>query len=84
MSEERPSGLPRVKTRLPFEQVQSPLTGQTGKLFMLAVLMAACAAAAAYMLLVERMPWTDMRVVGPAIGALWFGLRIFMNLTPKI
>ncbi|MBY0564452.1 MAG: hypothetical protein K2P58_09720 [Hyphomonadaceae bacterium] len=84
MSGERPSGLPRVRPRLPFEPVQSPLTGQTGKLFLLALLMAACVAAAAYMLLVARMPWTDMRVVGPAIGALWFGLRIFMNLTPKL
>jgi hypothetical protein len=36
------------------------------------------------MLIVQRMPWADMRVVGPAIGALWFGLRIFMNLTPKV
>lgn len=84
MSEERPSGLPRVKARLPFKEAQSPLTGQAGKLFLLAILMSSCAAAAAYMLLVARMPWTDMRVVGPAIGALWFGLRIFMNLTPKL
>jgi len=84
VSEERPSALPRVKARLPFEPIQSPLTGQSGKLFMLAVLMAACAAAAGYMALVQRMPWSDMRVIAPAIGAFWFGLRIFMNLTPKV
>jgi hypothetical protein len=46
--------------------------------------MAVCIAAAGYMALIEHMPLTDMRVVGPAIGALWFGLRIFMNLTPKV
>jgi hypothetical protein len=29
------------------------------------------------------MPWTDMRVIAPAIGALWFGLRLFITLTPR-
>ena len=84
MSEERPPALPRVKTRQPFAPIQSPLTNNAGKLFLLALLMSACAAASAYMALVQHMPWTDMRVVGPAIGAGWFGLRIFMNLTPRI
>jgi hypothetical protein len=76
--------LPRPKMRLPFEPIQSPLSGQSGKVFLFAVLAIVCAAAAAYMALVERLPWTDMRVVGPAIGALWFGLRVFMSLTPKV
>ena len=84
MSEQQPPELPRPKARLPFEPVQSPLSGQSGKVFLFAVLGVVCAAAAAYMALVERLPWTDMRVVGPAIGALWFGLRVFMSLTPKV
>jgi hypothetical protein len=67
-----------------FEPIRSPLSGQGGKLFLFSVLGLVCAGAAAYMALVERMPWTDMRVVGPAIGALWFGLRVFMSLTPKV
>jgi len=36
------------------------------------------------MALVQRMPLTDMRVVAPAIGAFWFGLRVFISLTPKV
>ena len=86
MSEERPpeNGLPRPKGRLPFEPIRSPLSGQGGKVFLFAVLAIACGAAAAYMAVVQRMPWTDMRVMGPAIGAIWFGLRVFMSLTPKV
>lgn len=61
-----------------------PLSGKGGKLFLFAVLAAVCGAAAAYMALVQRMPLTDMRVVAPGIGALWFGLRVFMSLTPKV
>lgn len=61
-----------------------PLSGKGGKLFMFAVLAVLCGAGAAYMALVQRMPLTDMRVVAPAIGALWFGLRVFISLTPKV
>lgn len=60
-----------------------PLSGKGGKVFVFAVLAAVCGAGAAYMALVQRMPLTDMRVVAPSIGALWFGLRVFMGLTPK-
>lgn len=61
-----------------------PLSGKGGKVFIFAVLAALCGAGAAYMALVQRMPFTDMRVVAPAIGALWFGLRVFISLTPKV
>ena len=61
-----------------------PLSGKGGKLFLFAVLAAVCGAAATYMALVQRMPLTDMRVVAPAIGALWFGLRVFISLAPKV
>jgi hypothetical protein len=60
-----------------------PLSGKGGKVFVFAVLAVICGAGAAYMALVQRMPITDMRVVAPSIGALWFGLRVFMGLTPK-
>jgi hypothetical protein len=59
-----------------------PLSGKGGKLFLFAALAVVCGAAAGYMALVQRMPLTDMRVVAPAIGALWFGLRVFMSLMP--
>ena len=81
---EPPPELPRHKARLPFEPMQSPLSGRSGKVFLFAVLAVACGAAAAYMALVQGMPWTDMRVIGPGIGAVWFGLRVFMSLTPKV
>ncbi|MBL8545245.1 MAG: hypothetical protein JNL81_02205 [Hyphomonadaceae bacterium] len=61
-----------------------PLSGKGGKLFLFAVLAIVCGAAAAYMAVVQHMPVTDMRVVAPAIGALWFGLRVFMHLAPKV
>ena len=61
-----------------------PLGGRGGKLFLFAVLALVCGGGAAYMALVQRMPLTDMRVVAPAIGALWFGLRVFMSLAPKV
>lgn len=61
-----------------------PLSGKGGKVFVFAVLAALCGAGAACMALVQHMPLTDMRVVAPAIGALWFGLRVFISLTPKV
>ncbi|MEQ1810819.1 MAG: hypothetical protein ABL889_12885 [Terricaulis sp.] len=61
-----------------------PLSGKGGKVFIFAVLAVLCGVGAAYMALVQRMPFTDMRVVAPAIGALWFGLRVFISLTPKV
>ncbi len=73
----------RRASRSPLTPIR-PLGGKGGKVFVFAVVAALCGAGAAYMALVQRMPLTDMRVVAPAIGALWFGLRVFMGLTPKV
>ena len=73
----------RRPSRSPLEPIK-PLSGKGGKLFLFAVLAVLCGAASAYMALVQRMPLMDMRVVAPAIGALWFGLRVFISLTPKV
>ena len=62
----------------------TPISGKGGKVFVFAVLAVLCGAGAAYMALVQLMPLTDMRVVAPAIGAFWFGLRVFISLTPKV
>ena len=78
-----PAGVPIAKRRDPFEPIQAPLSGKAGKIFLLLALTIACGVGAAYMGLVQHLPLTDMRVVAPAIGALWFGLRVFMNVTPK-
>ena len=72
----RPSRSPMAPLR--------PLSGKSGGLFLSTVLAFLCGAAAAYMALVQHMPITDMRVVAPAIGAVWFALRVLMTLTPKV
>ena len=75
--------MPPPTNRRPLPQPIQLMGGQGGRLFLLAALAVACAGAAAYMALVQHLPLTDMRIVAPAIGAMWFGLRIFMNLTPR-
>jgi hypothetical protein len=75
--------IPPPRNRRPTPEPIQLMGGQGGRLFILVLLAVACGGAAAYMALVQHMPLTDMRVVAPAIGAMWFGLRIFMNLTPK-
>ena len=60
-----------------------PFTGGKGKTLLFLSIIVACGGAAAYMFFVQNMPWSDMRVIAPAIGALWFGLRLFMTLTPR-
>ncbi|MES1157161.1 MAG: hypothetical protein ABUL73_05210 [Alphaproteobacteria bacterium] len=88
MSETDPPDGPRVtwaKKRLPFEVTPSPFQPANRIKFLLfAVLTISLAALAGYMYLVWRFPLTDGRVVAPAIGALWFALRIFMMLTPRV
>jgi len=60
-----------------------PFAGGRGKPVMFAAVIIVCAGLAAYMYFVEHMPVMDMRVIAPAVGALWFGVRLFMTLTPK-
>lgn len=80
-----PEGDPPVaKRRDPFAPIESPLSGNRGKLFLFSVLAIACAGLAGYMYAVQHFPWTDMRVIGPAIGAVWFGLRVFMAAAPRV
>ena len=73
----------RVKARMPYEPMPLPFTGGQGKTLLFVSIVAACAGLAAYMYFVQHMPLTDMRVAAPAVGALWFGLRLFMTLTPR-
>jgi hypothetical protein len=48
-----------------------------------AVLACGFAAVAVYMGLVLRLPLTSGYVAGPAVGALWFGLRLIMVVGSK-
>ena len=80
MSEERPpqEGLPRPKSRLPFEQKPFGSAVKQGALFVYAALTVALVGVALYMALAVGHPLTSAYVAGPAIGALWFGLRLLM------
>jgi hypothetical protein len=84
MSEESPPPNPlENRRRVSFEPMPMPFTGARGKTVLFLAIGGLCAAAAAYMFFVQHMPWTDMRVIAPAVGALWFALRLFMTLTPR-
>lgn len=77
---------PRPKARLPF--VQRPLTpgGTLLRRAGVAVHTALClglAGLAAYMNLVDGHALQSPYVVAPAVGAIWFALRLFMRLAPR-
>ncbi len=78
MSEETPSELPRTKARLPFEPRPFGSALRGGALVVYSLLALGLAAFAVYMGVVAGHPVTSGYVAAPAIGALWFGLRLFM------
>jgi hypothetical protein len=72
-------GLPRTETRLPFKAPDGPGRGfKTASLVFYAVLVAGLIGLTLYMALAVGHPLTSAYVAGPAIGALWFALRLFM------
>ncbi|HVV32139.1 MAG TPA: hypothetical protein VHC73_02835 [Vitreimonas sp.] len=72
------------RRRVEFEPIAMPSAGGQGKALLFAAVVIICGALAAYMYFVQHMPLMDMRVIAPVVGALWFGVRLFMTLTPKI
>jgi hypothetical protein len=86
MSEPTPPTNPLEKRRrVEYEPMAMPFTGggRQGKTLLFVAIVVVCAGVSAYMYFVQHMPLTDMRVIGPAMGALWFVLRLFMTLTPR-
>ncbi|HRO02581.1 MAG TPA: hypothetical protein PLS69_03125 [Terricaulis sp.] len=82
MSERDPSehgALPRVKGRLPFEApgAKRPSMKQSA-LLVYGVITFGLIALAVYMAVFERLPLMSPWVLAPAIGSLWFVLRLFM------
>jgi hypothetical protein len=78
VSEERPPQLPR-RRRLDVEQpIGIGGVAQRGALVIYALATVALVGVAFYMALIEQRPLMSGWVAGPAIGALWFGLRVFM------
>lgn len=79
-----PPPLPRTKSRLPFDpDAFSRAPRQGAALVVYGVLTIGLAALAAYMALVEQRPLASGYVAGPAIGAAWFALRLFMSFAPR-
>ncbi len=70
--------------RLPFE---SDTIGKKptprGAIAVYAAVAVLCLGLAGYMAFIDPHPLTSGYVVGPAIGAAWFALRLFMILGPK-
>lgn len=83
MSDDRTPRLPGTKARLPFEQ--NPFRGavKQGGAVIYAVITVALVGVAVYMAVVADHPLTSGYVAAPAIGALWFGLRLFMVLSAR-
>ena len=72
--------LPTAKSRLPFDPNPFGRTVQRGTIYIYAVIAAVLIGIAVYMHAVVGHPLFSGYVLAPAIGALWFGLRLFMLL----
>jgi len=74
----------QTKGRLPFDpNAFSRAPKQGAALAVYGVLTIGLAGLAAYMALVEQRPFSSGYVAGPAIGAAWFALRLFMSFAPR-
>lgn len=83
MTNTDPPPLPRVKGRLPFDPDAFKPSRRRMGTWLYAVLACGFAAVAVYMALVLGHPLTSGYVAGPAVGALWFGLRLIMVVGSK-
>jgi hypothetical protein len=72
--------LPRTRSRLPFEEKPFGGAVQRGAVLLYGVLTVGLIGLALYMWQVVGHPLVSGYVAAPAIGAIWFGLRLFMML----
>jgi hypothetical protein len=80
VSEERPPSLP-PRRKLDIEQpIGVGGFAKNGAVVMYALVTVALIGVALYMAVAEQRPLTSGWVAAPAIGAVWFGLRLFMIL----
>jgi hypothetical protein len=80
VSEERPPNLP-PRRKLDIEQpIGVGGFAKQGAVVMYAFVTLALVGIALYMAVVEQRPLMSGWVAAPAIGAVWFGLRLFMIL----
>lgn len=85
MSEQgSPPPFRHTRGRLPFDPNAFSRAPQKGAaVAVYGVLTLGLLGVAAYMALVEQRPLASGYVAGPAIGAAWFALRLFMSLAPR-
>lgn len=77
-----PRPLPRTRARLPFEPNLFQGASRRWALALHLVLAVGLSVLAIYMRQAGH-AWTSGYVAAPAIGAIWFALRVFMSLAPK-
>lgn len=78
MSDTPPPMPPREKLAVE-RQIGPPSVAKNGALFLYGGLTIVLLGLALYMAFVERQPLMSGYVAAPAIGAMWFGLRLFMT-----
>lgn len=76
---ETPPPMPQREKLAVERQIGSPSVAKNGALFLYGELTIALLGLALYMALVERQPLMSGYVAAPAIGAMWFALRLFMT-----
>ncbi|MBC7770800.1 MAG: hypothetical protein H7124_18610 [Phycisphaerales bacterium] len=81
MSEAGPPRTPAERPR--FETIRMGGVVKRSALVIYALLAVGLAGLAVYMVTIGQRDMTSMYVAAPAIGALWFGLRVFMMLGPR-
>jgi hypothetical protein len=80
VSEDRPPNLP-PRRKLDIEQpIAAGGFGRQAAILLYAIVAVALAGIAFYMAVAEERPLVSGWVAAPAIGAVWFGLRLFMIL----
>jgi hypothetical protein len=77
VSVERPPNLPPRK-KLAVEQPLGGNAAQGGRVLIYVAVTLVLAGLAGYNAVVQQLPLTSPYVAAPAIGALWFALRLFM------
>jgi hypothetical protein len=79
VSEAPPPAVPPREKLAVERQIGPPSVAKNGALFLYGGLTIALLGLALYMALIEGQPLISVHVAAPAIGALWFGLRLFMT-----
>ena len=82
MSETPPPNLP-PRRKLAVEQPLGGSNVRRGAVWIYAALTVSLVAVAFYMAVIEGRELASGYVAGPAIGAVWFGLRLFMVSTKR-